>query len=152
MTPEEIMAVLKNPSHRGDLRYLTLFLIAGKYDVSGLTALAKQEGVASQLGYLSEVAAIASERRGLCSKKLYELSRDLYTANGNWQFLDSTIPVFARRIISSGPKTDLNKKWRIWDTLGPDDIGDWISLYHIKNEHGPHQREIPQSSGYSIGY
>ena len=42
MTPEEIMAVLKNPSHRGDLRYLTLFLIAGKYDVSGLNALAKQ--------------------------------------------------------------------------------------------------------------
>lgn len=155
MKPEEkIISILKNPSLRGDLKDLSLKLIAHDYDLTKLVELARQEGLSSQLGYLSEVTAIALERKGIPqSKKLYILSEYLYSVNLNWQYLNPNIPDFAKRIFRCSAQTVLNKKWRMWGTITPEEIEDWISLYHSRSRYEPTKKvAISRQKGNPINY
>jgi len=137
---EQILNSLKNPSLRGWLKYLALDLISDDYNAFRLAQLAKQAGQANRLGYLSESAAIAAERMGLPeSAKLYGLCEALYDHGIRWRHLDPRLPGFAKRIFRYGPQPDLNKKWRVWGVMTPDELEDWISLHRAGSGHGSGQ-------------
>ena len=151
---EEIIRTLKNPTLRGDLKYLALDLIRGNYDSSKLIELAKNEGVHGQLGYLTEVTAIASEKAGIPgSNKLYELSKSLLNSDLSWQYLNPNLPDFAKRMLCKDAQTELNKKWKVWTRLVPEEMKEWVSLYlsrgdyEKKQEHGLH-RQTESSFNY----
>jgi len=154
MTPEEeIISVLKNPEESRSLKFLALYLISREYDPLKLTELAKQEGFSQQLGYLADISAEAARNKGFReSEKLYELAELLYSPPVNWAYLDANTPEFAKPLISSRPQTNLNKKWRVWDTLTPEHIEDGISSEGIESRYERQKPGRDQETRYSVNY
>lgn len=151
---EEMIKILKNPAERNDLGYLALDLITREYDILRIAGLAKQEGLPGQLGYLSEIIALALEKMGVSgSERLYRLSEILYENSLKWGYLNPNMPDFAKRIFCNGSQPKLNKKWKIWGTITPEEMEDWISLYGGKDIHGQEQKvELSRQTGSSVNY
>ena len=154
MTPEEeIMEVLKNPAESRSLKFLALGLIYKDYNIHKIAELAKQERISQQLGYLAEVAAEAARNKGFReSEKLYELAALLYSPPVNWVYLDTNTPKFAKSLISSRPQTNLNKKWRVWDTLTSEHIEDGISSEGIESRYERQKSRTDQETRHSVNY
>lgn len=138
---DEVIALMEKPCasreaiYSRDLQYMAIDLITEFFDASGLAEKAKSAKVSQRLGYLCDVTAEAAKSRGLndAASKLYDLAKRLYYSPAEWQYLDSYLPDFAKRIFISRPSSDIDLKWKIYDTINPEEIAEWIDLY-ILNE------------------
>ncbi|MBW2972993.1 hypothetical protein KY346_01220 [Candidatus Woesearchaeota archaeon] len=117
-------------SHSRNLKYIALDLLTESYNVQHLAARAKEEGIAQRLGYICDVTAKAAQISAIPASKASQLAQELYRAPTNWQYLDSTLPDFAKRIIAhSSSQTELNNKWKVYAAFTPTELTDWIDLY-----------------------
>jgi len=135
LTEYNIVDAVKNSDSRG-YKHLAIDLVSEAYDASMLAKEAIKAGVGCKLGYLADVAAQASQNKGLpeIASKLYALAKELYSRAPpkQWSLLDSSLPDFAKRILTSSPPNELNKKWKIYAGLDSKELEDWIDLYVTK--------------------
>ncbi len=138
---EEVIALMEKPRadrenwYSRDLHYMAIDLITEPFDESLLAEKAKSAKVSQRLGYLCDVTAEAARSRGLNEEasKLRNLAKRIYQPPAEWQYLDPHLPDFAKRIFMSRPRSDIDSKWKIYDTTTPEEIAEWIDLY-ILNE------------------
>jgi hypothetical protein len=130
-----LVNAIKNAKSSRAIKYDAIDLVTNIYDPAILAREAVIAGINHKVGYLADVAAQAAEHKGLpeAASKLYSLAEKLYqTAQKGWSFLNDSSPEFAKRILASSPLSELNKKWKIYSTLSPKDLEDWIDLYVTK--------------------
>jgi hypothetical protein len=130
---ERIIETLKNPDSARQIKYLSLDLIANGINLGALIELATIHKVENKLGYLAEISAIAAKKAGIDSyRKLNRLVAALGNASRDWEYLEATLPDYAKRIIANSPQSEYNKKWKIYSALRPEDLHDWVKLYGLK--------------------
>jgi len=145
---EEVIALMEKPSfdcatfYSRYLQHMAIDLITESFDESLLAEKAKSAKVAQRLGFLCDVTAEAARSRGLddATLKLHNLAKRLYHPPAEWQYLDPYLPDFAKRIFSSAPRSEIDSKWKIYDTTNSEDIAEWIDLY-ILNENVAAKKE-----------
>ena len=133
---ENVIKIIKDASsecegsHSRNFKYLALDLITESYDVRRLANMAKEEGVAQRLGYICDVAARAAEISEVPASNASQLVQELADVSKTWQYLDPTLPDFAKHILScSFSKKELNNKWKVYSAFMPIELTDWIDLY-----------------------
>ncbi len=137
---ENVIKIIKDASsecegpHSRNFKYLALDLITESYDVRRLANMAKEEGVAQRLGYICDVAARAAEISEVPASNASQLVQELAGVAKNWQYLDPTLPDFAKQILSHpSSQTELNNAWKLYTALTPIELTDWIDLYITEN-------------------
>jgi len=129
---KKLIRKLQKASSTREFKFLALDLIETDFNIMVLAGLAQPNKVRAKLGYLAELTAKACENTGLeQSPKLYHLAGLLYHDHLSWQHLNPFMPDFGKRIISRNPQTRFNQKWKIYSTLIPEQLQEWISLYKI---------------------
>lgn len=111
--------------------YFGIDLITEEYDPLKLAEIARKNGLAQRLGYLAEVCAQAARDTNIPEqKKLTSLYEALEDSFKDWEHLNPLSPEWGKRIdMHEHNQTELNKKWKIYTTLRPEEIEDWIDLY-----------------------
>lgn len=140
---EQIISVLEEAVSSRQLKFLALDLVMKDLDVVKLARLAEGLSAPNRLGFLAEVGAIASRSKGMrVSDKLYKLAEALYRNDYAWVHLNPNSPKYAKKIISEGEHSPLGEKWKVYDTLEPKHIEDWISLYWDDEEYMGQENEV----------
>ncbi|MBW2990121.1 hypothetical protein KY348_00275 [Candidatus Woesearchaeota archaeon] len=130
---EIIINTLRNPKSARQIKYLALDLLSNALNINVLADLAKKHNIENRMGYLAEISAIAAKKEGLSSySKLNKLKNQLSNGKRSWAYLEPTLPEYAKRIIADNPQTKYNRKWKVYSTLKPKEICDWVKLYGLK--------------------
>ena len=124
-------------SKKENICYFGIDLITEDYNPVRLAELAKDDGLAQRLGYLAEVCAQAANVTHIPEEeKLTSLYKALEDSFDKWQRLQSGgwgIEVIISRMDRGSLDKKIRKKWKIYSTLEPEEIEDWIDLYVTKD-------------------
>jgi hypothetical protein len=131
----KIIDTLRNPTSARQLKYLGLDLIANELNQALLINLARRYGLEHKLGYLVDISASAAKKARISSYTgLTKLSESLKRRELTWEYLENTLPEYAKRIMADAPQSKYNEKWRIYSSLNPEELHDWIQLYGVKKD------------------
>lgn len=132
---------IDNPNSARDFNYLALELIVNSYDASQLIGLSQGRDSGRKLGYLADISADGiKETDSQKYQWLKSLSDALYKKPSDWIFLEPLSKPGQKLLeesLSISPARPYNVKWKIYTTLGPADVMEWVPLYKQRHEPRP---------------